>query len=182
MKFVNLTIVFAVSGVWHGTGWKFLVWGLVHAGYQIAGELSRPLKRRAYALLRMPENSLARRALQTAGTFLWVMLAWIIFRAESLEAAFAMLRSMVTVYNPWVLFDGALFALGLEGKEMFLLLLSVLVLWGVEARQKRMCIRDWILRQHLVVRWAIYLGAICLTWIYGTYGFGFGQDFIYGGF
>ena len=110
------------------------------------------------------------------------MLAWIIFRAESLEAAFAMLRSMVTVYNPWVLFDGSLFALGLEGKEMFLLLLSVLVLWGVEARQKRMCIRDWILRQHLAVRWAIYLGAICLTWIYGTYGFGFGQDFIYGGF
>ena len=181
-KFINLTVVFAVSGVWHGTGWKFLVWGLLHAFYQIAGELTAPLKKRMYTLLRLPEDSFARRLLQTLGTFLWVMLAWIIFRAESLESALMMIRSMFTVYNPWTLFDGSLFTLGLEGKEFFILLLSVMTLWGVETWQEKRCIRDWILEQHLIVRWGIYLAGICLIWIYGTYGFGFGQDFIYGRF
>ena len=181
-KFINLTVVFAVSGVWHGTGWKFLVWGLLHAFYQIAGELTAPLKKRMYILLRLPENSFARKLLQTLGTFLWVMLAWIIFRAESLESALVMIRSMFTVYNPWTLFDGSLFTLGLEGKEFFILLLSVMTLWGVETWQEKRCIRDWILEQHLIVRWGIYLAGICLIWIYGTYGFGFGQDFIYGRF
>ena len=182
MKYCNLAIVFAVSGLWHGLGWKFLLWGMLHAAYQIAGDLLAPWKDRLYLRLGMPEESLARRALQTAGTFFWVMLAWIVFRAESLAAALAMLRSLFTFYNPWVLFDGSLFLLGLNGREWFVLALSALVLWAAGRWQQRRCIRDWVLEQHLLVRWSIYLTAICLIWIFGTYGFGFGQDFIYGGF
>ena len=182
-RYVNLVIVFAVSGVWHGTGWKFLAWGLLHAAYQIVGGLTRPAKDRLYTLLKMPQDSLARQALQTAGTFLWVMLAWIVFRAESLEAAGAMLRSLFTVYNPWVLFDGSLALLGLAGQEWAVLGLSAGALWAAgHWRQSRGSVRDWLLAQHLLVRWCVCIAAICLIWIYGTYGSGFGQDFIYGGF
>lgn len=183
VKYVNLVIVFAVSGVWHGTGWRFLAWGLLHAAYQIAGSLTARGKDRVYDLLKMPRDSLARTVLQTAGTFLWVMLAWIVFRAPSFLTALAMLRSLFTVYNPWVLFDGSLTALGLEGAEWALLLLSSLTLWAVgHWHQSRGSVRTWLLEQHLVVRWFVYIAAVCLIWICGTYGFGFGQDFIYGGF
>lgn len=180
MKYIYLTVVFAISGFWHGVGWKFLIWGLIHTAYQIVGSLLAPAKDRFYCALKIPESS--RNILQIMGTFFWVMLAWIVFRADTLGIALAMLRSMFTFYNPWVLFDGSLLALGLSGKEWVVLLLSVALLWVVGVQQRSICIRDRILEQHLVVRWAIYLAAICVVWIWGTYGFGFGQDFIYGGF
>ena len=94
-----------------------------------------------------------------------------------------MLRSLVTVWNPWVLFDGSLLLLGLPGKEWNVLLLSLAILFAVSLLQTRLCLRDWINRQHLLIRWSIYLLAIFAIFFMGTYGEGFhAQDFLYGAF
>lgn len=94
-----------------------------------------------------------------------------------------MLRSIVTVYNPWIFFDDSLFTLGLSWKEWGVLLVSILILMYVEKLQQSICIRDRVLAQPLLIRWGIYLGAVAAIMIFGTYGFGFtASDFIYGGF
>lgn len=84
-KYCNLLLTFAVSGIWHGAGYKYLFWGLLHGFYQIAGLMLRPIKQKIYGALHLPEGSRLRAELQRAGTFFWVMLAWIIFRADSLR-------------------------------------------------------------------------------------------------
>jgi len=77
----NILLVFLISGFWHGAGWTFLFWGLLHGLAQIA-------ERAAGAqLTRLPK------ALRWAGTFLFVNLAWVFFRAPSLAAAASVLRS-----------------------------------------------------------------------------------------
>ena len=111
------------------------------------------------------------------------MLAWIVFRAESLRTALKMLRSLFTVYNPWVLFDDSIFALGLDMKEWMLLVLAVLALVAVSLLQRKTEVGEWLLRQHLLLRWTVYIAAILLIVVYGAYGAGFdAQAFIYGGF
>ena len=98
-------------------------------------------------------------------------------------AGLSMLYGMLTVWNPWIFFDDSLLRLGLSWKEWGILLLSIYVLWQVDIHQERLCIRDKILEQPLVIRWGIYLGAIAVIWVFGTYGFGFdAKAFIYGGF
>ena len=76
----HILAVYLLSGLWHGTGWTFLVWGLLHGLAQIAERL--PLFRRA----RLPAG------VRWAGTFLFVNLAWVFFRAPSLAAAGMLLR------------------------------------------------------------------------------------------
>lgn len=182
-KYLNLALTFSSSGLWHGTGYKYVFWGVLHAVYQIVGEITAPVKNRIYDAAKIPKDSFLCRVLQTTGTFFWVMIAWIIFRAKSLKTGIAMIISMLTTYNPWIFFDDSLFRLGLTWKECLLLLISVIVLFFIEREQRRICIRDWILGQHLVVRWALYIAAICGICVFGAYGFGFDpQDFIYGGF
>lgn len=44
-RMFNLLITFLVSGLWHGSAWNFLFWGLLHALLQIVGFLTRPLRR-----------------------------------------------------------------------------------------------------------------------------------------
>lgn len=184
-KYINLGIVFIVSGIWHGSGCKYIAWGLLHALYQIMGELTLKGRKKLYALVRMEETELAAGILKKTLTFLWVMLAWIIFRADSLRAGVKMLASLLTVRNPWIFFDDSLSALGLDLKEYVILLLAVLLLLGVSFWQSRMKmeIGEWLLQQHIILRWGIYLLAVSGIAVFGMYGYGFdAKDFIYGGF
>ena len=183
-KYCNLIITFAVSGLWHGGRWKFLFWGILHAMYQIAGELTYNLRNRCFEKIQMPKDCNVRKIIETVFTFFFVMTAWIIFRAESLKTGIKMIINMFNTFNPWIFFDNSLFRLGLGQKEWEVLFMSIVVLFTVSfIQEKGIKIREWFAGQHLVVRWVIYLCAIWSIWIFGTYGFGFNaQDFIYGGF
>lgn len=44
-RILNLIATFVVSGLWHGSAWHYLFWGLLHALLQIAGILTKPLRR-----------------------------------------------------------------------------------------------------------------------------------------
>lgn len=183
-KYMNLIITFAVSGLWHGGRWKYIFWGLLHAFYQIAGEiLEKPVNFILEKAL-LPKGSKMRKFVEMVFTSFLVMIAWIIFRAESLKAGVKMILSMFSMFNPWILFDNSLFRLGLSQKEFEVLFLAVLLLTAVSALQEKgIKIREWFNRQNMLIRWTIYLCSIWTIWIFGTYGFGFNSaDFIYGGF
>ena len=106
--------VFAVSGLWHGADWAFVVWGLLHGGY-LALEL---LGARAGL---GPSRTRAGRTARRALTFAAVSFAWIFFRADSLGHAAALIRRLFT---PWDLGAG-LACLGagpLDGLRLALIL------------------------------------------------------------
>jgi len=72
----NLMIVWALTGLWHGAAWTFVVWGLY---YGVLIGLERFVW--GSALARMP------RVVQHGYGLLVVLLGWVFFRAESLEQA-----------------------------------------------------------------------------------------------
>ena len=45
-RYANLLVTFLVSGLWHGAAWHYVVWGGLHAVYQIVSLLTAPLRRR----------------------------------------------------------------------------------------------------------------------------------------
>lgn len=182
-KYVNLVLTFLVSGAWHGNGYRFILWGLLHAVYQIMGDVLRPFNKRVKSLIGIRPDSVLEIYIDRCVTFFLVMLGWIIFRAESISASFTMIRSIFTVRNWWVLFDDSLLSLGLDWKNIFILILSIYIMFKVEAAQQRTVIRDRILEQPLVFRWLLYLTAVAVIIIFGSYGFGYkAADFIYKGF
>lgn len=182
--FVNLTVTFVVSGIWHGSGLRFVVWGLLHAAYQIAGQLTCSVRQKAARFLRLEAAPESRIWIQRVWTFACVMTAWILFRAENLRTGLRMLQSMFLVHNIWIFTDDSLLALGLDWKEWIVLAASVLLLAAVSMKQEKgTVVSDVILAQPLVIRWGLYLLAIFGIITYGVYGMGYdSQAFIYGGF
>ena len=71
---VNILIVYLISGFWHGAGWTFLAWGLLHGLAQVIERL-------------WPGRERLPKALRWTMTFLFVNLAWVFFQAPSLAAA-----------------------------------------------------------------------------------------------
>ena len=179
--YINLVIVFLVSGIWHGTGLTFLCWGLMHAMYQIIGGLTSEFRNRCYEKAGIGYRGKA--MIQRTVTFFLVMTGWIVFRASSLKTAVKMILSLFS-WNLWTLTDGTLVQMGLDFREWIVLACSVVVLICVECiQQKHIVVRDWFQKQNTVVRWTVYFLAIWCVFLMGTYGYGFDTaDFIYGGF
>lgn len=182
-KYANLMITFAVSGVWHGASLNFIAWGLLHGAYQIAGDLTYGIREKIYKAAGIAKNSLVYMTIKRMGTFVLVCIGWIIFRASSLSAGLQMIRRIVTDFNVVTLFTDHFYISGLDSKDWTVLILSLITLCFISWQQEKRSLRAWFNQQVFFVRWMIYLAAICVIWIFGTYGFGFNaQDFIYGGF
>lgn len=182
-KYRNLIITFVISGMWHGNGIKYVLWGVLHAVYQIFGEILNPIKIKLYEMIKISKDSIMSKIFEIIITFYCVMIGWIIFRANGAVVGIKMIFSMFNTFNPWIFFDDSLLELGLCVKEWFVLISSILIGVIVSCLQQKTIIRDWILQQHLLLRWIIYIVAIIVIWVFGTYGFGFeSKDFIYGGF
>ncbi len=81
--FINIFIVFIVSGVWHGANWTFIIWGMLHGIANIFDRVTATFK------AKLPKH------LNWATTFLFLNLTWVIFRSEDIKQALFILKKMV---------------------------------------------------------------------------------------
>lgn len=92
--YLNCLIVFLLSGIWHGAGVQFVVWGLMHGVLYV---LTRWWKDRQEKLQEGQAGEFAarmKRPLGTILTFLYVNAAWVFFRAPSLQDATTLFKTM----------------------------------------------------------------------------------------
>jgi len=92
-RHINLMITMLLGGLWHGAGWTFIVWGGLHGLYLIVNHGWRTMTKRFFPRVAVSRNLLLRMAF-IALTFLCVTIAWVFFRATSLDSAVAMLKAM----------------------------------------------------------------------------------------
>lgn len=180
-RYLNILIVFAVSGLWHGAGLTYIAWGLLNGAYQIVGEWLAPARARLVSLLRIAEDGRVRHALQIAITFTLVTVGWIFFRANSLADAGYMLshllsRSLLDLHGAVTAITG----LGLSKRVLEVTAAAAVLVFAVEWLATRIDLKGLIYRQPLLVRWALYQAAIVAVIVLGRYGPGLtGSDFVY---
>ena len=85
--FMNLWIVFLISGFWHGASWNFVIWGAYHGLFLVLDRLF---------LKKLLER--AGGAIATMFTFLVAILGWVVFRLETFDQA-------MTYYSRLFAFD-----------------------------------------------------------------------------
>jgi D-alanyl-lipoteichoic acid acyltransferase DltB (MBOAT superfamily) len=93
----NIMVTMVLGGLWHGANWTFLIWGALHGLGQVAGHVKRLARVRAG----LPEERPGQLWLWLGrlGTFSFVCLAWVFFRATSLSNATEVLGRLVTGWS-----------------------------------------------------------------------------------
>ncbi len=92
-RYANLMITMLLGGLWHGAGWTFFLWGGLHGLYLIVNHAWNGL--RQWIGWQAGSAGLAGRIAAVACTFLCVVFAWVLFRAESLDGAVAVYHGML---------------------------------------------------------------------------------------
>lgn len=91
-RHLNLMMTMLIGGLWHGAGWTFVIWGGLHGTYLIINHAWRQLTkgRRAQTL----RTAMILRWVSWGVTFFAVVVAWVLFRAITLDGAVSMLSGM----------------------------------------------------------------------------------------
>jgi alginate O-acetyltransferase complex protein AlgI len=96
-RLINIMLTMLLGGLWHGANWTFIVWGGLHGLYLCINHLWQkiPAKLRVGRLV----PSILHYPIGVVSTFLFVVVAWVVFRADSLKAAKVILMGMFTIQS-----------------------------------------------------------------------------------
>ena len=104
-------ITMFLTGAWHGAGFQFLIFGLIHGIYLTANQAWRHFRPRVHNAPAPSRSTGPLRLAMMIGVYLQVTFALIFFRSDSLHAAFAMIGNMAGNHGfgpVGALLDGAL--------------------------------------------------------------------------
>lgn len=177
--YINVMIIFLVSGLWHGAAMTFVIWGALHGAYQVIGELLKPLKGRVIKLFGIKTEVFSYKLFQILITFVLVNFAWIFFRANSFTDAKILISNMMH-FNPWIFTNGDIYKLGLDSKDFLTAILGIIAVLIVNVMQVTTAPRALLAMQNTAFRWVLYLACILIILVFGIYGPGYSaQQFIY---
>lgn len=80
--YINIMIVFLVSGIWHGANWTFILWGFLHGFFNCLNRLFR----KSWEQLE--------KVTQWGITFMIINMLWILFRADNISSAVLFIKEI----------------------------------------------------------------------------------------
>jgi alginate O-acetyltransferase complex protein AlgI len=93
-RYVNLMATMLIGGLWHGAGWTFVLWGALHGVFLTVNHLWREFRS---ALGLQQDFGAVGKFIGHAATFIAVLIAWGLFRAESPADALSLWTSMASL-------------------------------------------------------------------------------------
>lgn len=177
-------IVFILVGIWHGTGWNYVVYGMYQALFVASAVLLAPFYRKLKTVLHVDEKAFGFKLFTVLRTFLILVFGRLLIRAADLRQAGMLLSRMFSDWNPHALFDGTIYRYGLDWKNVILIYICIVMIIVVDILHERgVHFRELIMRQGIIFRYIIYYAAVFSIIVFGIYGPEFAaSSFIYQAF
>ena len=194
-KYLNLLATFLVSGLWHGVGATYLVWGALHGVYQIIGDATGRLRGRVYQALHWDREGRAAAVWQWLCTFCLVQIGWAFFRAGSVgDAAYLLTHQWRGVSLSALWADVQSIAASFNAKPLLALAflaftacaaVFALALDAVRFRAEHGDLAARLLTAPAAVRWLCYyalVGCCFIGWLLNNGYFATAASFLYNNF
>ncbi len=176
-------LVWALTGIWHGSNLTFLVWGLLNGIVILLSEELKPLYARFHVRFPKLTESTFYRGFTVIRTVLLLSSLRILDCYDSVGKAFSAFFSMFTTWNWGAVVNGGIQSLGLSCTDYAIAFLGVLAMFTLSMVQRKGAIRKRIMKRGTVFSVCVLLVLIGTILIFGRYGFGFdASQFIYNRF
>lgn len=176
-----LIVVWLATGLWHGTGWNYIIWGMWQGGIIMLSFLLRQFYPKALKVLHFDPDSPEFHVFRIIRTFLLTgIIPRIITRAPGLRAAWGIMKRMIRIPGLST-FRESIINYGMTDTEFRIGLFSVLLLLLTSVMKEKGCsIREHLAERNILFRWAVYLFILFCVVLFGKYGPGYNAaSFIY---
>lgn len=177
-----------IAGLWHGANWTYIAWGTLIGFYLIFSYMTKKIRRTIVRSVRLNKYPRLHKIISVFTTFCLICFAWIFFRSNDMNDAgyiithcfTGILTYIISIINKFNYSDFIQpFALGFNNMDLYIAVISTLILITVQIIQSRSGLRKFISEKPLLVRWIIYLLLVFIIMVYGKFET---RSFIYGQF
>jgi alginate O-acetyltransferase complex protein AlgI len=120
--YLNLIIVFLVSGLWHGPNWTFILWGGLNGLYLVIAIITKDLRKDINHVLLLDRTPRLHKFLEIIITFILISASWVFFRASSVHEAFNILSKICLLKGPLFIGTPAFLIYSLSGIILLILI------------------------------------------------------------
>ena len=173
--YLSTLIVWFTTGIWHGSSWNFIVWGLLNGVIILISQEFDPLYARFHERFKV-KGTFGFRLFQVIRTVLLLSSLRILDCYRDVGVSFRMFVSMFTKLDIGVLFNGSLLDLGLDVSDYIVLVIGVIILIGFSLLQRSGSVREKIANKRPVLRYSVYILLFFSILILFAYGIGFDSN------
>lgn len=94
--YLNLFLVFLLSGLWHGANWTYVIWGALNGFYLVFALVFYKIMKKINFIANVNKLKNLNKFVQILITFMLTCFAWIFFRANSLSDALLIVKKIFT--------------------------------------------------------------------------------------
>jgi D-alanyl-lipoteichoic acid acyltransferase DltB (MBOAT superfamily) len=171
-----------LTGLWHGAGWNFIVWGMLNCLVIMVSEALEPTYKKFHDRFPRLTSSGAYGKFMAIRTFFLMGIIRSLDCYRNVGVTFAMWGSMFTFKGIGNLLGGGIFALGLSLADLIIVLVGVCVVYAVSSIHAKGSVRERLWQRPVlstVLCGALFISIIML----GAYGAGYdASQFIYNQF
>lgn len=177
-------IVYFVIGIWHGSGFKFIAFGIWNAVIITVSLLLEPVYARIKAKLKITDSNKVFYIFQIIRTSLIIVIGRYITRATAFDDAVNMLKITFTDFAISDLFNGTLLNMGLTGMDFIVVLVGILVVLIVEAfDEKGKNLKEGLNKKGIVTQSSVLVVYMLVMLVFGLCrGDYIASEFIYSRF
>ncbi len=181
--YVATIVTWFLTGLWHGAGWNFIVWGLLNCAVILISQEFSPLYQRFNKKFPRLTDSRPWGAWQAIRTFLLMGLIRSLDCYRDVPQSFLRWGSMLTDWGSvGEFFGGGWLSLGLSVADWCVILLGVLVVWLVTRRGGEIRLRERVANAPIAYTACVCALAVAIL-LFGAYGIGYdASQFIYNQF
>lgn len=157
-------ITFALTGLWHGANWTFVIWGLLHALYLLFDFYSKKARKKFFKSVGIKKKSKGLRAISLILTFVLVSFAWIFFRANSTSDAFFIIQKLFSAWDNYSIpeLDKIFYVIGGVVALVLMIIIEIVL--------KNKQIESLFENHPRIIRWSFYYLLIAFIFVVGYFG------------
>lgn len=182
--FCPLITVWVFTGLWHGTGWDYLLWGMYWCVIMTLGKELTPISDKIAHILSINTEKKFYQVWKMARTSFFFAAGRTVTVTGAWFGAAVIWKRVLLEFNLNALFSENLFTYGIDKKDFYVVIIGIILMFVVDIlKECGIPIRETIGKQKLPIRWGIYYFAVMAVVIFGMYGTGFdASSFVYGAF
>ena len=156
--FLNILVVWALTGLWHGAAWKYIVYGMYNGIIMSFSSIMAPVYEKMFKITHINKTARWYRGWQIIRTFILVNISWYFDNAATLTDAFRLMGNT---------FKHASFSMDavvkMSGSQLdLIILLAGCFVWLIVSilKEKGIVIREALDTKPLLIRWAVYIALV----------------------
>lgn len=171
---IALFCVWLSNGIWHGSAWMFIFFGMYHFVLIVLANIFEPLFKKIAEALHINRNKGPYVIFRMIKTSVLVAIGELFFNAHGLADGLKMFKRMITEFSFHDIVSGKIAAAGLDRCDIAIVLVTVFIVFVIGIlREKNINIRENLSKKNIVIRWGIIIALIFFIIIFGAYGPGY---------